>query len=112
MGNICRSPTAAGTLIHLLQREAPQLSVQVSSAGTSGYHVGEAPDPRSVRAALARGVDLSGMYARRLEREDFREFALILPRDQDNMRVLLARRPNDAKARIRLFMEYAPQCGA
>lgn len=112
LGNICRSPTAEGVFLKLLQDEAPELDVQVDSAGTAAYHVGEAPDSRSVAAGRRRGLDLSALRARSLQREDFREFDLILAMDHDNLRVLKARRPGKARAVIKLFLEYAPQCGA
>lgn len=112
LGNICRSPTAEGVLLKLLHDEAPHLDVQVDSAGTAAYHAGEAPDGRSIEAASRRGIDLSGLRARTLRREDFREFDLILAMDQDNLRVLKARRPGNARAAVRLFLDYAPTCGA
>src|SRR5271170_6103365 len=64
LGNICRSPTAEGVFRHLLAQEAPQLQVEVDSAGTAGYHIGHSPDLRSQRAAHAHGIDLSGLCAR------------------------------------------------
>ena len=54
LGNICRSPTAEGVLRALAAREAPDLTLEVDSAGTAGYHIGEPPDPRT-RAAEGRG---------------------------------------------------------
>jgi protein-tyrosine phosphatase len=111
LGNICRSPTAEGVFLQLLQDEAPGLRVQVDSAGTAAYHVGEAPDGRSIAAARRRGIDLSVLRARSLRREDFRDFDLILAMDQDNLRVAKARRPANARAAVKLFLEYAPQCG-
>ncbi len=107
LGNICRSPTAEGVLRWLHARDAPELGLIVDSAGTAGYHAGAAPDPRSQRAALRRGIDLSGLRARRVEPGDFDRFDLVLAMDRRNLRDLEARRPPDARARLRLFMEYA-----
>ena len=53
LGNICRSPTAEGVLRHLAAVEAPELQLEVDSAGTSNYHIGDPPDPRSIAAAAA-----------------------------------------------------------
>jgi protein-tyrosine phosphatase len=58
-GNICRSPTAHGVLEKWCGCGSAA-SVQVDSAGTHGYHVGEAPDARSQQHARRRGYDLSG----------------------------------------------------
>jgi protein-tyrosine phosphatase len=111
LGNICRSPTAEGVFRHLLKQAAPQLQVEVDSAGTADYHVGDPPDPRSQRAALRRGIDLSAARARQVTTGDFARFDLILAMDRDNLRALEAMRPKDSRARVQLFLEYAPELG-
>jgi protein-tyrosine phosphatase len=111
LGNICRSPTAEGVLRHLLQQEAPQLPVEVDSAGTADYHVGDAPDRRSQRAALQRGIDISGLRGRQVAAEDFSRFDLILAMDEENLRELKLLKPANSRAELKLFMEYAPQAG-
>src|ERR1700730_18499887 len=77
LGNICRSPTAAGVFRHLLAQEAPSLQVDVECAGTADYHIGAAPDLRSQRAAMRRGIDLSGLRAREGTPDDFVRLELI-----------------------------------
>jgi len=111
LGNICRSPTAEGVLRHLSAREAPHLSLEIDSAGTADYHLGSAPDLRSQRAALRRGIDISGLRARQIGRDDFERFDLVLAMDQDNLRELEALRPRNAHAQLRLFLSYAPEAG-
>ena len=111
LGNICRSPTAEGVLRHLLRQSAPELQVEVDSAGTADYHIGEPPDLRSQRAALSRGIDLSALRARQVAPRDFARFDLILAMDRQNLRELEAMRPAGSRARIRLFLEYAAQPG-
>jgi protein-tyrosine phosphatase len=111
LGNICRSPTAEGVFRHLLAQEAPELRVEIDSAGTAGYHIGHPPDLRSQRAAHARGIDLSGLRARQVSAEDFLRFDLILAMDRDNLEELEAMRPADSRARVQLFLEYAPELG-
>jgi protein-tyrosine phosphatase len=111
LGNICRSPTAEGVLRVLAAREAPELPLEVDSAGTAGYHVGEPPDPRMRHAAARRGYDLSGLRARVVEPRDFERFDLILAMDQENLRVLKRRAPAHAHERLRLFLEFAPESG-
>src|SRR5690349_19499505 len=66
MGNICRSPTAEGVFRKLLAEQAPELDVEIDSAGTHGFHDGAPPDPRACRAAERRGVDLKSLRARRV----------------------------------------------
>lgn len=109
LGNICRSPTAEGVFRHLLAREAPELRVEVDSAGTAGYHIGDPPDLRSQRAAARRGIDLSGLRARQVTPADFGHFGLILAMDRDNLAELQRMRPARSRAQLRLFLDYAPQ---
>jgi protein-tyrosine phosphatase len=109
LGNICRSPTAEGVLRALAAREAPELALEVDSAGTAGYHVGEPPDPRTRQAAARRGYDLSELRARVVEPGDFERFDLILAMDRENLQVLRRRAPAQAHERLRLFLEFAPE---
>jgi protein-tyrosine phosphatase len=107
LGNICRSPTAEAVLRSLAAREAPELALEIDSAGTAGYHVGEPPDPRTRAAAARRGYDLSALRARVVEPADFERFDLILAMDRENLRVLRRRAPGSAHERLRLFLEFA-----
>jgi protein-tyrosine phosphatase len=111
MGNICRSPTAAGVFAKRLREVAPELGVDIDSAGTHAYHVGEAPDARAQRAAERRGVDLGAQRARRVLAEDFDRFDLILAMDELNRAVLVDLCPPERRERIRLFLEFAPHLG-
>jgi protein-tyrosine phosphatase len=111
LGNICRSPTAEGVFRQLLRQEAPELEVEVDSAGTADYHIGQPPDLRSQRAAMRRGIDLGGLRARQVTPADFARFDLILAMDRANLRELEAMRPQNSRAPVRLFLEYAPELG-
>jgi protein-tyrosine phosphatase len=111
LGNICRSPTAEAVFRHLLTREAPQLRVEVDSAGTADYHSGDPPDPRSQRAALGRDIDMSGLRARQISPDDFMRFDFILAMDRDNLRLCQAMRPKGSTAKVRLFLDYARHAG-
>jgi low molecular weight protein-tyrosine phosphatase len=88
--------------------EAPGLGIKVDSAGTADYHTGAAPDVRSQRAALRRGIDISDLRARQVTREDFARFDLILAMDRENLKALEAMRPKNSPARVALFLDYAP----
>ena len=108
MGNICRSPTAEGVMRDALRRDAPELRVEVDSAGTHDYHVGEPPDRRSMAHARRRGVDLSGLRARQLVPEDFARFDWILCMDLANLRAAERVRPDDSRARLARLLDGAP----
>ncbi|MGH8141214.1 MAG: low molecular weight protein-tyrosine-phosphatase [Steroidobacteraceae bacterium] len=109
MGNICRSPTAEAVLRALAPQLAPQLALEVDSAGTHGYHIGDPPDARAQQVARARGIDMSGLRARQLLPQDFERFDLILAMDQANYAAALALAPAARRQRLRLLLEFAPQ---
>lgn len=111
LGNICRSPTAEGVLRYLATKEAPQLALEIDSAGTADYHIGAPPDPRSQGAARRRGIDISGLQARQIAADDFARFDLILAMDRNNLRELQAMQPRNSRAALKLFLEYAPETG-
>jgi protein-tyrosine-phosphatase/RimJ/RimL family protein N-acetyltransferase len=111
MGNICRSPTAEGVFREYVRRHAPDLPLEIDSAGTHDYHVGEPPDPRALRAAASRGLDLSRLRARQVEEADFERFDLILAMDRLNYVTLLDRSPPQFHSRIRLLLDFAKHTG-
>ena len=108
MGNICRSPTAEAVFRSLAGRLAPELGLEIDSAGTHGYHVGHAPDERSQRVARAHGVELSGLRARQLTVADFDAFDLLLAMDRDNLEFARAMAPRGRRERVRLLLDFAP----
>ena len=108
MGNICRSPMAQGVLEQRLREAGLEGAVRVDSAGTHGYHQGEAPDARARAAAGARGLDISAQRARTVEAADFERFDLILAMDDDNAERLRRIAPDARTGKISLFMDYAP----
>jgi protein-tyrosine phosphatase len=108
LGNICRSPTAEAVFRVVAAREAPELMIEVDSAGTAGYHVGEPPDLRTRQAASRRGYDMSPLRARIVEPRDFEDFDLILAMDSENLKVLNHRAPVHTRDRVHLFLEFAP----
>jgi len=81
------------------------LDVEFDSAGTESYHIGDPPDPRSVRHAQARGYDLSAVRARQVHASDFHEFDLILAADEINLRELRRRCPQELLPRLGLFLD-------
>jgi protein-tyrosine phosphatase len=109
MGNICRSPTAEAVFRAHVQRVAPELAIDIDSAGTHDYHVGRAPDPRAQRVASAHGIDMSVLRARLLTAQDCERFDWIVAMDRHNVQVAQRLAPRDRWDRIRLLLDYAPQ---
>lgn len=111
MGNICRSPTAEGVFAKLLKERALEHFFTIDSAGTHAYHVGEAPDLRAQKAALERGIELTHLRARKVIMGDFEDFDFLLAMDDENYATLSAACPDQYKAKIKYFLDYAPQLG-
>ena len=111
MGNICRSPTAHGVLRQLAEDMGMHEMLEVDSAGTHAYHVGEAPDRRARETAERRGIDLSDLRARRVTGVDFERFDYVLAMDEDNLDILVEICPPQHAHKVRLFMDFAPDWG-
>ena len=108
MGNICRSPTAEGAFLALLKQEGVHEQVNIDSAGTHAYHVGEAPDLRAQKTAEGRGYNLSGLRARKVIFADFEDYDYLLAMDEDNYEHLMSACPDEYKDKVQYFLDYAP----
>ena len=86
LGNICRSPLAEG----ILKSKVNHLDVEVDSAGTAAYHIGEQPDIRSIEIAKKYGIGLSNQRARQFSINDFDEFDKIYAMDTSNYANIIA----------------------
>ncbi|MBI1179259.1 MAG: low molecular weight phosphotyrosine protein phosphatase [Alphaproteobacteria bacterium] len=107
LGNICRSPTAEGVFRAMAAEAGLAGRFLVDSAGTGSWHIGKPPDPRAVAAAARRGIDISGLRARQVTRNDLRRFEHVLAMDHRNLAVL-QRLAGAGDTRPRLFLDYAP----
>ncbi|MFL5763028.1 MAG: low molecular weight protein-tyrosine-phosphatase [Bacteroidia bacterium] len=88
LGNICRSPLAEGILRH--KAEQLKLDLIIDSAGTSNYHVGQPPDPRTISNAKNHGVDVSMLRARQFVVSDYDNFDHIFVMDSSNYSDVIA----------------------
>ncbi len=107
LGNICRSPTAEGVFTSVAKKSGLISELTIDSAGTSGWHIGEGPDPRTVKAAAKRGVKLSHLRGRKAVVEDFSKFDYILAMDHENLRNLEAIKPSGYQGHLGLFLAFA-----
>jgi len=110
LGNICRSPLAEG----ILQSKVHPDNIQVDSAGTAAYHVGELPDRRSIDVARKYGIDLTNQRARKFSVKDFDAFDLIYAMDESNYQniLALARNTEDEKKVKLILIESQPNSNA
>jgi protein-tyrosine phosphatase len=104
LGNICRSPLAEAALRSELARIG--LKMEVDSAGTGDWHVGEPPDRRAQAVARRHGSEIRAYRARQVKREDFRRFTHIVALDRQNLATLEAMRPADGTAELSLLLDH------
>lgn len=103
LGNICRSPLAEAAFRRAA--EASGIEVEIDSAGTAAYHVGQPPDPRSIATAAAHGIEIGHYRGRQLSAGDFTRFTHIFAMDHQNLRNIEAIRPAGATAQVSLLMD-------
>lgn len=107
LGNICRSPSAENIMNQLIAEAGLSAKISCDSAGTSGYHVGAAPDRRMNAAAQKRGLTLVGK-SRKLKPQDLSRFDLILAMDGDNYRdILYLDREGKYEDKIQMMCNFA-----
>lgn len=103
LGNICRSPLAEGILKSKLNGNN---DVLVDSAGTGNYHVGEAPDPRSIAIAKRYNLDITNQRGRLLTAQDLKEFDHIFVMDQFNYEDAIELAESEPeKEKVKLILE-------
>ncbi len=103
LGNICRSPMAEG--IFRAKTAEAGIELEVDSAGTADYHVGEEPDPRAIENMRSHGIDISNLRGRQFVQEDFDRFDHIFTMDESNhLNVLRLARTEEDKAKVSMFL--------
>ncbi|MGE0548343.1 MAG: low molecular weight protein-tyrosine-phosphatase [Kofleriaceae bacterium] len=107
LGNICRSPTAEGVMRKLVSDAGLEGKITIDSAGTGSWHVGELPDPRTRRAAEARGLSLTHR-ARQFIAADFDRFDYVIAMDRSNLRQLRVMAGERNAPIVRLLRSYDP----
>ncbi len=111
MGNICRSPTAEAVFRYRIEEAGLLDQVEIDSAGTHAYHIGNPPDQRSQVAAMRRGYRMDDLRARRVDAGDIERFDYVLAMDLDNLEILRRLAPAHLSEKPRLFMSFAPDFG-
>ena len=103
LGNICRSPLAEG----IMRSKLPNTHFLIDSAGTSGFHSGNAPDPRSIEVAQKNGLDISQQKSRPFRAYDLEEFDIIFVMDKSNYRDVIRHVQNeDERQKVKLILNY------
>ncbi len=102
LGNICRSPLAEG----ILRSKVDSHLVDVDSAGTAGYHIGNSPDPRSVAVARKYGIDISTQICRKFVPEDFSRYDRIYAMDLNNYKdIIVQTNDSNHQKKVKLLLD-------
>jgi protein-tyrosine phosphatase len=96
-------------LRHLAKERGLADRIRIASAGTHDYHVGDPPDPRTVKHASKRGYDLSAQRAMQVEKRHFQDYDYILAMDRGHLRILKQMQPAGSRAKLGLFLEASGQ---
>ena len=88
LGNICRSPLAEAIFKHKIKARGLENAINADSCGTSNYHIGDTPDPRTIANAIRNGIIIDHC-GRQLDEKDLEEFDFILAMDESNYRNIL-----------------------
>lgn len=104
LGNICRSPLAEAAMREAAARTG--VALEIDSAGTGDWHVGKPPDPRAIATAARHGLDISGLRARQVVRDDFDHFDHVIALDGKNLRDLRRIAPSGSEGRLSLLLDH------
>ena len=104
-GNICRSPLGEAIFGSLLRERGLERRYQVDSAGTHGWHEGEAADARTIRVGERHGISVDSV-ARALRPDDFARFDVLVAMDRGHLRELRARCPEPLRSKLLLMRDY------
>jgi len=105
-GNICRSPLAE--LAMRRESELRGLTLDIDSAATGHWNLGEAPDPRARVIASRQGLDASMLRARLVTKDDFFRFDHIVAMDRSHLAILRQMQPRQSKSRLSLMLDHVP----
>lgn len=102
LGNICRSPLAEG----ILASKLPKDKFKVDSAGTGSWHIGHAPDERSIATAKKNGLDISNQRGRQFSSSDFDTFDYIFVMDSSNYETVISlAKSQEHKDKVRMILD-------
>ncbi len=107
MGNICRSPTAHGLFLSLIKQQKIAGHFEIDSAGTHSWNIGWPPDMSAQMAAKKHGIDIRELRARRINREDYDYYDVIVAMDNSNLENMLAVCERKNRCKLKLLLDYA-----
>lgn len=108
LGNICRSPMAEAVFRDYVRREGLEGKIEVDSAGTGDWHIGESPHRGTIEILKKYGIDSSGLVARQIQREDMENFDYVVAMDSKNKQDIEALQVKYPKAKVVYLLDFVP----
>ena len=106
LGNICRSPLAEAIFKQKTQKLGLSDTFLADSCGTANYHVGDSPDPRTIKNALRNGIEIVHR-GRQLSKRDLTDFDWILAMDKGNLEIILSYTQSEAeRSKVKLLRDF------
>lgn len=109
LGNICRSPMAEALFRDAVKREGLEERIQVDSAGTGDWHIGQPPHKGTLEILEKNGIAAKGLKARQIKPQDLDEFQYIIAMDADNKRDIEKLKATFPKAKVEIMLDYVPE---
>jgi protein-tyrosine phosphatase len=109
LGNICRSPLAEAIFKNKIRSRGLDALIEADSCGTSNYHIGGSPDPRTIDNAVKNGITIEHS-GRQLCDADLKNFDFILAMDKSNYQNILRLPESKSVAhKVQLMRDFDPQ---
>lgn len=109
LGNICRSPMAEAVFRHKVREQGLEESIAVDSAGTGEWHIGESPHQGTRQLLRSKGIDYTGIVARKVQGSDMQNFDYIIAMDTDNLHTLKRIAGNKETGKVARLLDFVPE---
>lgn len=111
LGNICRSTMAEAVMRHKIKLAGLEDQIQVDSAGTSNYHIGEPPHSGTRKKLAQQGISDAGIYGRQITKEDIPRFDYVIGMDESNLRDIKVLARKEDRGNLYLLSDFVENCG-
>ncbi|HEX7064118.1 MAG TPA: low molecular weight protein-tyrosine-phosphatase [Bacillales bacterium] len=109
LGNICRSPMAEALFREQVKEAGLEDKIEVDSAGTGGWHVGEPPHEGTRLKLGEKGIGTVGMEGRKLSQTDVEEFEYVIAMDAENLGNIHKLAGRDSDVYTARLLDFVPE---
>lgn len=110
LGNICRSPLAEAIFAKKISDLGFDDHIETDSCGTGNYHIGEQPDPRTIKVAGKYQIPIDH-YCRQIREKDQEDFDIVIAMDESNRRNIIWKIGESIRPKLWKIRAFDPQGG-